>query len=244
MRVFPIINILNPESDCKMNKIDYLQAIRSRHSVRAFTDAMIDEYRIEALNQAIAHANAEGAVHLQLVLNEPHAFGDSRLAHYGKFGNVRNYISVVGPDTAQGEETAGYYGEEIVLIAQALGLNTCWVGLSYKKSKVQANIAEGEKLYALIAIGFGITNGISHKIKRPEQVANRYGLQQAWFANAVDMALLAPTALNQQKFKFELLPDGTVKASKGWGPYTRLDLGIVKRHFVIGAGAQPFEWNI
>lgn len=225
-----------------MSKIDYLQAIRNRHSVRAYTDAPIDEYCIEALNQAIAHANATAGLHLQLVLNEPHAFGDSKLAHYGKFSNVRNYICVVGPKTSQGEEEAGYHGEEIVLIAQSLGLNTCWVGLSYKRSKVQANVADGEKLYALISIGHGVNGGVAHKIKRPEQVANAQGLQQAWFANAIDMALLAPTAINQQKFKFELLPDGTVKASKGWGPYSRLDLGIVKRHFAIGAGAQPFEY--
>ena len=47
----------------------------------------------------------------------------------------------------------------------------------------------------------------------------------------MDAALLAPTAMNQQKFKFELLPDGSVKASCGTGFYTKLDLGIVRYHF-------------
>ncbi len=220
-----------------MNKIDYTQAIRNRHSVRSYTDVPIGECRVEILSQAIANANKEGNVHLQLALDEPRAFGDSKLAHYGKFSNVRNYIAVVARKDHQAEEAAGYYGEEIVLLAQSIGLNTCWVGLTFSKGNVQAEIADDEKLYALIAIGFGANQGAAHKIKRPEQVANEYGLKQEWFAHAISMALLAPTALNQQKFKFVLMPDGTVKAVKGWGPYTRLDLGIVKRHFVIGAGA-------
>ena len=41
--------------------------------------------------------------------------------------------------------------------------------------------------------------------------------------------------MNQQKFFFELLPDNTIKASCGRGFYTKLDLGIVKYHFEIGA---------
>ncbi len=227
-----------------MGRIDYMQAILDRHSVRAYTDAPLDDYRIEALSHAIAKANLAGGLHLQLVINEPKAFGESRLAKYGKFSNVRNYIAVVAPKNLKSVTVSGYYGEEIVLLAQSLGLNTCWVGLNYSKRKVRAEIADGEKLYALISLGFGANNGVPHKIKRPEQVANAAGLQHEWFAKAVDMALLAPTALNQQKFKFELMPDGTVRASKGWGPYSRLDLGIVQRHFEIGADHHAFEWSI
>ena len=52
-----------------------------------------------------------------------------------------------------------------------------------------------------------------------------------WFKAGMDAALLAPTAMNQQKFKFELLSDGSVKASCGTGFYTKLDLGIVRYHF-------------
>lgn len=49
-------------------------------------------------------------------------------------------------------------------------------------------------------------------------------------------SLLAPTAMNQQKFSFELGPDGKVRASCGMGFYTKLDLGIVKYHFEMGSG--------
>ena len=62
-------------------------------------------------------------------------------------------------------------------------------------------------------------------------------------------ALLAPTAINQQKFSFEYIqPHGDnihkVKANKGFSMvgYTQMDLGIAKLHFEIGAGKENFEW--
>ena len=50
------------------------------------------------------------------------------------------------------------------------------------------------------------------------------------------MALLAPTAINQQKFVITLNDDETVSFTDKGGPYSRVDLGIVKCHFEIGAG--------
>ncbi len=47
-------------------------------------------------------------------------------------------------------------------------------------------------------------------------------------------AMLAPTAINQQKFYFELLPDNCVRAICKSGPYAKMDLGIVKYHFEKG----------
>ena len=63
------------------------------------------------------------------------------MAHYGKFENVKNYIAIVGNKNNQ--EKAGYYGEKIVLKCPELGLNTCWVAMTYGKSK--AEIKRGQK---------------------------------------------------------------------------------------------------
>ena len=62
-----------------------------------------------------------------------------------------------------------------------------------------------------------------------------------WFRKGVEAALLAPTAMNQQKFKFTLRGD-TVSAKAGMGFYTKVDLGIVKYHFELGAGRDRFRW--
>lgn len=41
------------------------------------------------------------------------------------------------------DERIGYYGEQLVLLAQALGLNTCWAGLSYRKVNGAYKIEKG-----------------------------------------------------------------------------------------------------
>ena len=97
----------------------------------------------------------------------------------------------------------GYYGEHLVLFAQTLGLNTCWVGLSYSKVPGTYVLDEGEKIACYIALGYGETQGVGHKIKTVEQVSNASDVTPSWFRKGVEAALLAPTAVNQQKFSFE-----------------------------------------
>jgi hypothetical protein len=62
-----------------------------------------------------------------------------------------------------------------------------------------------------------------------------------WFKNGVEAALLAPTAINQQHFEF-IGKDHHVLAKAKKGPYTKIDLGIVKFHFEIGAGKENFQF--
>ena len=62
-----------------------------------------------------------------------------------------------------------------------------------------------------------------------------------WFKNGIDAALLAPTAMNQQKFVFSLNGD-VVSAKAGVGFYSKIDLGIAKYHFEVGAGKENFRW--
>ena len=60
--------------------------------------------------------------------------------------------------------------------------------------------------------------------------------------NGIEAALLAPTAMNQQKFCFALRKE-RVSVRAGRGFYTKVDLGIVKYHFEIGAGQSDWTWD-
>lgn len=220
--------------------MDLLEAMEKRHSVRSYTGQKISGRVKEELLLFINQCNRESGLHMQLVLNEEKAF-DGFMAHYGKFSGVRNYIAVVGRKGSGLDEKCGYYGEKVVLKAQQLGLNTCWVALTYSKIKTAFHVGAGEKLCLVIALGYGSTQGTDHKSKEREQVMKVQGELPQWFISGVDAALLAPTAVNQQKFTFSL--DGNkVSAKAGLGFYTKLDLGIVKYHFEIGAGTENFEW--
>ena len=223
------------------------EAITARHSVRAYKDQPLAEDVVKELEDKIEELNQQEQLHIQLVRNEPKAF-QGKMAKYGKFRNVGNYIVMAGKKADDLDERVGYYGEQLVLLAQTLGLNTCWVGLSYSKVPGTYVLDEGEKIACYIAIGYGETQGVGHKIKTVNQVSNASDVTHTWFRKGVEAALLAPTAVNQQKFSFEYvgMKDGhhQVHAKKGFSMigYTQMDLGIAKNHFEIGAGKENFEW--
>ena len=222
------------------------EAITARHSVRKYIDKEIPADIVIVLQDKIAEYNKVRNLNIQLVLNETRAF--TGMLSYGSFSGVRNYFVMVGKKGADLDERVGYYGEQLVLLAQTLGLNTCWVGLSYRKVPEAYNVGKDEKLACMIALGYGETQGVSHKIKTIEQVSNASDLTPAWFKRGVEAALLAPTAVNQQKFSFEYVGMSNnrhlVRAKKGFSMigYTQMDLGIAKYHFEIGAGKNNFEW--
>ena len=223
------------------------EAIEARHSVRAYKDQPLGDEIIKQLEDKIEELNHKGQLHIQLVCNEPKAF-QGTLAKYGKFRNANNYIVMAGKKADDLDERVGYYGEHLVLLAQTLGLNTCWVGLSYSKVPGTYVLGEGEKIACYIAIGYGETQGVTHKVKAVEQVSNASGVTPSWFKKGVEAALLAPTAVNQQKFSFEYVGMRNnrhqVRAKKGFSlvGYTQMDLGIAKYHFEIGAGKENFDW--
>ena len=221
-----------------------LEALRDRHSVRKYQDRPLEESAVKTLQEEISKLNREGDLHIQLVLNERKAF--KGFLSYGSFSNVSNYIMIVGKKSESLEYRAGYYGEKLVLFAQGIGLNTCFVGLTYKKIDGVFEVKEDEKVVLCVAIGYGEADGYrSHKIKRPDQVSNITAESPEWFRNGVEAALLAPTAINQQKFYFEYIPEDKVKPIKGTSlaGYTKIDLGIAMYNFEIGAGHDNFHWE-
>ena len=224
------------------------EAIQARHSVRAYQEQPLTDSDARALQEKIEELNREGQLHIQLIRNEPKAFLGP-FAQYGKFRGVTDYFVMAGVKADDLDERIGYYGEQLVLYAQTIGLNTCWVGLSYTKIPNTYVLNDGEVIQAYISIGYGETQGVKHKIKRIDQVSNVSDSTPEWFRRGVEAALLAPTAINQQKFSFEYLPpvDGQLprviaKRHFSLVGYTQMDLGIAKYHFEIGAGTDNFRW--
>ncbi len=215
-----------------------LEAIENRHSVRQYLDKEISLEIVEKLNAEIEECNKEGDLNIQLITNEPKAFG-SGLAHYGKFSNANNYLALVGKNTKDLDEKCGYYGEKIVLLAQTLGLNTCWVKMTFSKSvaKEYIKINEGEKMPIVIALGYGATQGVKHKSKPLSKLAPNYDEAPSDVKKGIDAAILAPTAMNQQKFNI-VYKNGEAKINASLAPCYKIDLGIVKCHFEIGKNAE------
>ncbi len=226
--------------------VELIEAIRQRHSVRRYTDRPIEPGTVAALQAEVDAANAEGGLAIRLVTGDPDAFS-GLMAHYGKFDGVCNYLALAGSASDTGlDEKAGYYGERIALRAQQMGLNSCWVALTFSKGKVRQRCALGpdERLAAMVALGYGATQGVPRKSKPLSALCRVEGGRPMpdWFRAGMEAALLAPTAVNQQKFLITLRSDGTVEAQATGGVYKMIDLGIVKYHFEVGAGRQNFAW--
>ena len=223
--------------------MDLNDAMRTRHSVRKYLPKPIEEEHASLLRAEIARLEAESGLRFTLFLDEPEAFS-GKLAHYGSFSHCRNYITITG---AKGrDEDVGYFGEKLVLYAQQIGLHTCWVALTYNHRKIKVEPAKGEKMHIIISIGYGANRGLPHKNKPIEQLCRMEDASASmpdWFRAGAEGAMTAPTAMNQQKFQLTLMRDGvTVKAKALLGPYAKMDLGIVKYHFEIGAGKHAFQW--
>ena len=231
-----------------------LEAIEARHSVRKYTDEHIPEEVLTVLRNKVWEINKETGLHIQLVTDEPKAFNGfkstSGVFSYGAFSGVKNYFVMAGTKGDDLDEKVGYYGEQLVLLAQTLGLNTCWVGMSYSKIPGTYELAEDEKIGCYISLGYGQTQGKSHKSKPVREISNASDLTPKWFNRGVEAALLAPTAVNQQKFYIEYLgfkdysrvPKVTAKPVFSIVGYSKIDLGIVKYHFELGGGKENFEW--
>lgn len=224
--------------------MDILEAIRARHSVRKYVEQPIGAAEADRLKAAVERINAESGLDVQLVLEEPRSFS-SGVWKYGQFSGVTNYFVMAGPKGKEAEEKVGWYGEELVLLAQTLGLNTCWVGLTYKKVPGTFTLREGDKIHCVIALGYGANQGVQHPLRPVEKFYEAAGEVPEWFLKGMEAALLAPTAVNQQKFRFILHADGSVEAKPLFSMvgYTIIDLGIVKYHFELGAGKEHFRWR-
>lgn len=213
--------------------MEIIEIMKARHSVRQYTNKPIEQEKRNILDNMVKSINNESGLHIQIIYDEPKCF-DSFMAHYGKFSGVQSYIALVGKKSSSLDESLGFYGEKLVLKAQELGLNTCWVAMTHGKSK--AVIGKGEKLICLISLGYGATPGVEHKSKPMVELCKCPETMPKWFQDGINAALLAPTAMNQQKFRFELLSNGNIKLTCGSGFYTKLDKGIAKYHFEAVTG--------
>lgn len=217
-----------------------LEAISARHSVRRYTDRPLDADVIALLTAKIEEINTAGRLHAQLVTYEPKAFRGGFA--YGSFRGVTDYIIMAGEKGADLDERIGYYGQELVVYAQTLGLNTCWVGLTYNKVSGTCNLAPGEKIVCYIALGYGESQGSPHKKKSIEQLGGVTADSPEWYRRGMEAAAMSPSAVNQLKWRFRCAGvdaggRGVVECDRGRSliGYTAIDLGIAKYNFEIGA---------
>lgn len=220
--------------------MDMKEAMHTRHTVRKYTDQVIPAEIVTLMNQRIDENNRKYNLNIKLVTDDTSAFGAVVKLILAK--GVKNYLVLAGPDNKDLDEKLGYCSADLMLYAQTLGLNTWYVGGTYNRKSVSKKAGEG-RVIGVVAIGYGATQGVPHKSKKPSKVSSYEGAMPDWFKNGVEGALLAPTALNKQAF-YIIGKGNKVKITCDNGVFSGVDLGLIKYHFELGAGRENFEWVI
>lgn len=215
-----------------------IEAMKERHSVRKYKDQPISEDIINELRKAIDEVNTESGLDIRLVTDDPKCFSGFGTKLTG-FSNVPAYLAMIGDRSSDLNEKVGYYGEKLVILAQSLGLNSCWAAMCSKKH-IESTLKEGQRMVIGIALGYGENPGKPHKNKPVEKLADLENTPE-WFRNGFDCVLLAPSGINRQPFFF-CMKDGKVLATCKSEGMPQIDLGIAKYHFEVGAGKENFEW--
>ncbi|MCC8130686.1 MAG: nitroreductase [Ruminococcus sp.] len=218
------------------------EAMTERHTVRKYKTDKLPGDIVAKLNERIDENNSRYALNIQLVTDNKEAMPGIMAATMSK--NVLNYMILAGPDKASTEEMLGYASADLMLYAQTLGLNTWWIGGMYSKKNARKNSIspEGSKIIGVVAVGYGMEQGVPHKSKSMGEVSTYEGVIPDWFKAGVEAALLAPTGMNRQEFTIK----GTgneVSMTVPEGSFSKADLGISKYFFELGAGKENFNWK-
>lgn len=208
------------------------EAIEKRHSVRQYLTRPIEAEKRQVLDQLAEQCSRDSGLRFEVFYDEPKCFASPK-AGVMKFKGCENYITISGKRDEDKELECGYYGEKMVLEAQKLGLNTCWVALTH--GKTQVSLTQYEKLIIVISLGYGENQGRQADSKSIQDLCNYSTDMPEWFLEGMRSARLAPTARHQQKFFFTL-KDEEVYAKSYKALCHRIDLGIVKYHFELVTG--------
>ncbi|HBC21255.1 MAG TPA: hypothetical protein DC009_04030 [Porphyromonadaceae bacterium] len=240
-----------------------LEQLKSRHSVRSYTDEPLSGSEANALRAAISEINSYlPGTRFQLVTGDDTPFR-GRFGSYGIFRNVRNYIAAV-MDTAvvNALETAGYAGQKVVMAATVHGLGTCFIGGTFSVQNLPIQTRAGEKPVFIIAVGHSsdangkrlgdkLIRSFSHRRKMTavdffDTAKSGMSFEEATkvcpqLAAGLEAIACAPSAMNKRPVRIRVDADGTYHAFvPNMSGFTPVDLGIAKFNF---EQVVPGEWE-
>jgi hypothetical protein len=237
--------------------MDILQAIDTRISVRAFTDEPLSASDFSRIKEAVEELNELVGVHFQLygAADNP---GSLTLKKAMFATPAPYYLALVAPNTKLGAEFAGYYGEKLVLLAQRMGLGTCWVAGTFDRSSVVAEVGPDEYLHDVIPLGHPcekqpikqrtIRAAVRKNHKDAAALSDTdvdYDQAPEWFKAGMRAVEKAPSAVDEQPVVFSLRADEvTAEVHKSKTDLIYTDLGIAKLHFELGCQRKgTWEWG-
>jgi len=232
----------------------WYEAIHHRHSWRSYQEIPVEPEKLDRLKEVCAALSGPGARARISLKNIDNIFR-GLVASYGKVTGAPAYAAFIGDQQDPNIfEKTGYLGEGIVLEAVALGLSTCWVGMTFHAESVaeDVKIEPHERVLAISPIGYHTAEPSQsdrlmrfmarhHKREPLEKLCREFADQACplWVRDAVEAARLAPSAANRQPWRFHFSENSvtiTVDHRRdSHGISKRLDCGVAMMHVELGA---------
>ncbi len=244
-----------------MFKRDIEDLIQQRTSIRKYSDRMVDKEMLQELLEFAKQFDNDKytfqIVDYSLTQNE-------KISTYGLIQNAKTFVVGIGsPTLGSDNDTAISFGadfEKIILKATELGMNTCWLGMSYSEDKLRDLLKIGRDRRIVMASPLGYSAGrrgmekiTRFLIKADQRIAadllffeNEFGKPlrnylKEDYKQVLEMVRLAPSAGNSQPWRVVQSQDGYDFYVELKAFYDRLkdkridfaynDMGIAKMHF-------------
>ncbi len=231
----------------------WFEAIFMRRSRRQFQSIKLKESDLNNLSSICQSFKPFSEARAVFCPQPPENVLKGAIGKYGKIKGAPCFIAFVGRmDSQYVNEKTGYTGEGIILETTAMGLDTCWVAGFYKPD-IAAEIAGAdvnEKVIAVCPIGYSCEKwtleeklmsgfGRSHKRKPLNELITGAKNDKLIIrlSPVLEMARLAPSAVNRQPWRFNLEEDGitilTNNIKDTFNISKRLDCGIAMLHIEV-----------
>lgn len=252
-----------------------METIQRRRSVRTYDPKPVSEEVRGRLRQLfLEHATGPFATPVRFALLDLGAVSPTEFRQLGTYGMIRGarlYIVGAVKDRKGSQVDLGYCLENIILEATSMGLGTCWLGGTFRRSSFARwmQLAEDELLPAITPVGYPAENmTVQDSIV---QTGARSSRRKPWaalffagdgktplteteagdYVNALEAVRLGPSASNLQPwriikdrhgcYRLYLKENRLYNRALGKIRLQDLDMGIAMSHFELAAREQGLE---
>jgi nitroreductase len=243
------------------------ELIRKRTSIRLYKQESVPENILEEIEEYISNVKGPFDSEVALkIITDANISKDSgiKLGTYGIIKGASTFIAAVTKDETKNLLQTGYVLEKVILHSTSLGLGTCWMGGTFKRSEFEKAVEL--KNYELLPIVSPLGYPAEHKgiVSSLMSMAAKSGSRKPWpelfydgnfshplseeaageFTVPLEMVRLAPSASNKQPWR--ILKDGKIfhfylAHSAGYDSLMKfdiqkIDIGIAMCHFDTAAG--------
>jgi len=247
------------------------EIIKIRSSCRTYDLQDIDAAVLEKLNSFIEKINQTAKNNERfLIINKKSTDKTEKLGTYGVISGASTFIVGIINGEKYNAVSFGYLFEKIILFATDLGLQTCWLGGTFKRENFvkQSSLKEDEYIPIVSPVGYRKDKSsiLELTMRRVVGANNRKPWDELFFDSSIsktivqaeagfygtplEMVRLAPSASNKQPWRIIRnmnLYHFYLFRTKGYGianyDLQKNDIGIVMCHFELTANALNLEGN-